>query len=632
VLESLSLLILFMGLRVQIIVCIKQVPSLEQMKFDPVTKRLVREGVPNNINTFDRRAITEAIKLKGQRGDEVVAVTMGPPQAADALREALMMGCDRAVHLLGREFAGADTLATARVLAAACRKLGFNLILCGKTATDAETAQVPPMLAELLDLPQIVAVNSLTISDDGRSLIAVRETDDGNETLASTLPAVISAGERLNRPIRVGPADAPNAEGKPIVVWGAAELGLEPARVGASGSPTWVETIYSIEPTRKHIMLDGADLTAIAGQLVARLREEGWGANEWKSKPHTHVRARDRKSPGPGSRAIWVVAETVGEVSTEPHVHTGQKLRDVTLELMGAGIGLANQVEGELAAIVMGYKPHEQINTLAAFGADKVYAADAPALRTYATEPYAKILCAAIQQYRPYAVLMGSTANGRDLAPRIAARLGLGLTGDAIGLEIDAEKRLVMLKPAFGGNIVAPILSRTTPALATIRPGMFSRPEPDQSRTTILMRLASYDLGSRTRVIKSETTTQEGIALDEAEIVIGVGAGIGGPENLPPIRAFAERINGHIAGTRKVVDAGWLPPQTQVGLTGRSITPRLYIALGIGGQFNHNVGIQRAGVIVAVNSNPDAAIFKQADYGVVADWRAFVDAMQTALR
>jgi electron transfer flavoprotein alpha subunit len=616
---------------VQIIVCIKQVPSLEHMKFDPETKRLVREGVPNNVNTFDRRAITEAIKLKGQWGGEVVVVTMGPPQAAEALREGLMMGCDRAVHVLGREFAGADTLATARVLAAACRKLGFDLILCGKTATDAETAQVPPMLAEFLDLPQVMAVTSLNISEDGRSLIALRETDEGNETLECALPAVISAGERLNSPIRVGPADAPGAEGKPIVVWAAADLGLNPAQVGASGSPTWVESIYSIEPQRKHIMLDGADLTAAVTQLAARLREEGWGAHEWKSKPHTHARAQDHKPPARGARAIWVVAEAVGKVSTEPHVHTGQALRDVTLELMGAGIGLAKQIDGELAAVIMGYKPHEQVNTLATYGADKVYVADAPALRAYATEPYTKILCAAIEQYRPYAVLMGSTSDGRDLAPRVAARLGLGLTGDAIGLEIDADGRLVMLKPAFGGNIVAPILSRTTPALATIRPGMFAQPEPDPSRNTILIRLASYDLGSRTRILNSETTTEEGLALDEAEIVVGVGAGIGGPENLPTVKAFADRIGGHIAGTRKVVDLGWLPPQTQVGLTGRAIAPRLYIALGIGGQFNHNVGIQRAGVIVAVNNNPDAGIFKQADYGVVADWRAFIDAMQEVI-
>ena len=615
----------------QIIVCIKQVPSLEHMKFDPETRRLVREGVPNSINTFDRRAITEAIKLKGQRGGEVIVLTMGPPQAAEALREGLMMGADRAVHLLSRDFAGGDTLATARVLAAACRKLGFDLIFCGKTATDAETAQVPPMLAELLDVPQLIAVNSLSLSDEGGVLTAVRETDEGTETLECPLPAVISAGERLNRPIRVGPADAANAEGKPTVVWAAADLGLEPAAVGAIGSPTWVETIYSIEPVRKHIMLDGADLKTTMRQLVAHLREEGWGAAEWKSKPRTHVRAQDRKPPSKDARAIWVVAETVGEVSTEPHEHTGQSLRDVTRELMGAGIRLANQIDGELSAVLMGYKPHEQVNALAALGADKVYVADAPALRAYSTEPYAKILCAAIEKYRPYAVLMGSTANGRDLAPRVAARLGLGLTGDAIGLEIDAANRLVMLKPAFGGNIVAPILSRTTPALVTVRPGMFSKPEPDPSRNTILIRLSSYDLGSRTRIVASETTTLEGLALDEAEIVVGVGAGIGGPENLPAIRAFADRIGGHVAATRKVVDSGWLPPQTQVGLTGRSIAPRLYIALGIGGQFNHNVGIQRAGVIVAVNNNPDAAIFKQADYGVVADWQAFIDTMQEVL-
>ncbi|MEP7200575.1 MAG: FAD-binding protein [Chloroflexota bacterium] len=611
----------------KIIVCIKQVPSLEHMKFDNESKRLIREGVPNSINTFDRRAITAAVNLRDQLGGEVVVVTMGPPQAREALTEALMMGCDRAVHLLGREFAGADTLATARTLAMACRKIGFDLILLGKVATDAETSQVPPMLAEFLDLPQIMSVTELRVADDGQTLTAVRETDEGFETLECALPAVLSAGERLNKPIRVGPADAPKAEGKPIDVWGAGELEADTSQFGLAGSPTWVEAIYSIEPQRKHIMLDGGDLQQVVRELMARLKDEGWGAHEWKSKPHVHLRASDRKPYQRGAKAIWVVAETVGEMSRKSHDHSGQTLRDVTLEMMGAGIQLANQMDGELAAVVIGFKPQEHVNTLAAHGADKVYVADAPALRQYNTDAYTKVLCDTIQQYQPFAVLFGSTANGRDLAPRVAARLGLGLTGDAIGVEIDAQGRLVMLKPAFGGNIVAPILSKTTPALATIRPGMLQCPEPDPTRNTIVMRLPPYDLTSRTRIVQQEIVTEEGIALDDAEIVVGVGAGIGGPENLPLVKAFADKIHGHIAATRKVVDLGWLPRWTQVGLTGRAIAPRLYFTLGIAGQFNHNVGIQRAGIIVAVNNNPDAPIFQQADYGIVADWRAFVEAM-----
>ena len=609
---------------VRIIVPIKQVPSLEHLKFDNQSRRLIREGVPNQLNTFDRRAVTEAVHLIAQHGGEVVALTMGPPQAKDALMECLMMGADRAVHLLGREFAGADTLATARTLAMACRRIGYDLILCGKTATDAETAQVPPMLAELLDLPQVMNVLSLRIGDDSARMTVTRETDEGTEMLECTLPALLSAGERLCKPIRVGPADAPKAEGKPYEVWSAADLDGDPSQFGLNGSPTWVEAIYSIEPQRKRIMLDG-DLQQATHALLDRLREEGYGRHEWKSKPHQHIRVCERIVPPRGAKSIWVVAETMGVVSPRNHDHSGQALRAVTLELMGAGLRLANPLEGELAAVVLSHKPNELVNTLAAYGADKVYTADSPLLARYTTEAYTHVLAEAIRQYRPFAVLFGATASGRDLAPRVAARLGLGLTGDAIGVDVDEQGRVVMLKPAFGGNIVAPILSRTTPALVTIRPGMMQPPEPDPARQTILMRLPVYPMPVRTRILSQDTITEEGVALDNAEIVIGVGTGVGGPENLPVVHALADKLHAHVAATRKVVDYGWMPPQTQVGLTGKAIAPRVYLMLGVSGQFNHMVGVQRSGVIVAVCDNPDAPVFKQCDYGIVADWRAFAE-------
>jgi electron transfer flavoprotein alpha subunit len=183
----------------------------------------------------------------------------------------------------------------------------------------------------------------------------------------------------------------------------------------------------------------------------------------------------------------------------------------------------------------------------------------------------------------------------------------------------------VMLKPAFGGNIIAPVLSKTSPALATIRPGMLSIPESESGRQAKTVPLAVRSIRPRTHFINENIVTEGGLELEQADIVVGVGTGIGGPQNVPVIEAFANRLGAHIAATRKLVDAGWLPPQYQVGLTGRSIAPRIYISLGVGGQFNHMVGIQRAGVIVAINNNPEAPIFKHSDYGIVADWREFVE-------
>jgi electron transfer flavoprotein alpha subunit len=234
---------------------------------------------------------------------------------------------------------------------------------------------------------------------------------------------------------------------------------------------------------------------------------------------------------------------------------------------------------------------------------------------------------------KPYAVLFAATADGRDLASRIAARLGLGLTGDAVDLEIDEGGRLVQLKPALGGNVVAPILSKTLPNLVTLRPGLLSPIEPDNSATATVESLAAPEFGEAD-INVLETHNEEdpgGIALAQAEVVLGAGMGIGGPENLPEVNALASRIGATVATTRNVVHAGWLPHQVQVGISGRAIAPRVYLAVGIRGVFDHTVGIQKAGVIIAVNSNRRHPIFKAADVGIVGDWKEYLPVLVEAL-
>jgi electron transfer flavoprotein alpha subunit len=611
---------------VKIIVCIKQVPYLDQLKFDPTAKRVIRDGVESEINPFDKRAITQAVELRKQFGGQVVVVTMGPPQAKDALIEALAMGADRAVHLLGREFAGADTLATARTLALACRAIGYELILCGRYSTDAETAQVPPMLAEFLDLPQVGGVTQLQVSQDGTQLTATRELDDGFEKLQCALPAVLSAAERLCKPIKVTPADLELARQKSIQVWGATDLSNDATEFGLAGSPTWVEEIDTIEHHRKHIIRKvNGDADAVAQQLLNDLVDEGL-FGEWKAHARARIRPKNRKESNDESiakkRVIWVLAEIIEH-----------RLRPVTLELLGRSIQLAEKLDGQVAAVLIGHNTDEHVKTLAAYGADEIYVSDSPPLATYSTDLYANILASAIRRYDPYAVLVPSTANGRDLAPRVAARLKVGLTGDCINLDIDGSGRLVQWKPAFGGNVVAPILTKTRPAMATVRPGMLQEAEPDFSRNATIIPLPVDQLGaSRTHLLETEINATVGVELDNAQVVVGVGMGIGGPENLAAVHELAEALGAAIVASRRAVDAGWLPRQVQVGLTGRSIAPQLYLALGIGGKFNHMVGVQRSGLIVAVNNNAAAEVFKQADYGIVGDWAQVVPSLVRALK
>ncbi len=607
-------------MKLKIICCIKQVPFIDQLQFDPKTRRVVREGQGGEINSFDRRAITGAVRLREQYGGEVVVVTMGPPQAKEALVEALAMGCDRAVHLLGAEFIGADTLATARALAAACRKLGFDLLLCGKYSTDAETAQVPPMLAELLGLTQVTAVTQLDFPEAGQNFVAVREADEGLETVQAYLPALLSVTERLIKPIKVAPEDLEPARSKPMEVWTAASLGLDPSELGLRGSPTWVSEIYSLKPDRKQVVRLAAAGLEQATEAVARdlLAEGLFGV--WKTTPRRPSIAS--WAGGAPDKAIWVVAEQVGG-----------RIRPVTFEMLGRAAELARLNGGELAAVLLGHALASLTQTLAAYGAGRVYLADAPELAAYAVEPYTAVLADAIRQHNPYAVLFPATDFGRDLAPRLAARLSLGLTGDCVGLEIDGQGRLVQLKPAYGGNILAPILTHTRPALATIRPGIFGSAQPDYDRSAVIEPLPVNSLPTpRVKRLGLELAPADGLRLENAEVVIGVGMGLGNAANLALVRPLADLLDAPICATRRVVDAGWLPRQEQVGLTGKTISPRLYIALGISGKFNHMVGVQRSGVVLAVNKDPNADIFKQCDYGLVGDVFEVLPALVEAMK
>jgi electron transfer flavoprotein alpha subunit len=368
-------------------------------------------------------------------------------------------------------------------------------------------------------------------------------------------------------------------------------------------------------------VLEG-DLGDVARRLVAALAERGLlGPAAMAKAPSPSAKPR---SSGDPARAVWVLAESLGG-----------KLRRVTFELLGKGAELADATGGALVAVVLGHGVRALAAELAAHGADRVLVCDDPLLVDYSTDAYAGVLATAIRERAPRSLLVPSTALGRDLAPRVAARLGLGLTGDAIDLSLDPSGRLVQWKPAFGGNIVAPILSRTRPEMATVRPGMFEPPAAEHGREAVVEEIRIAEPPAiRTLVTEHRALDEVARAalLDECERAIGVGRGIGAADKLALLAPLAAALGGApIAATRDVTDAGWLPRQHQVGLTGRAISPRLYVAIGIRGAFEHMVGVRRAGTIVAINKNPKAPIFSQADLGIVADWEAAVPLVTTEI-
>lgn len=605
------------------VVLVKQVPAVSELAFDAETRTLKRAGVRLEVSSFDVRALLRAVELRAEHGGEVVVMTMGPPAAREALVYCLALGADRGIHLVDRAFAGADTLATARAIARALAREGFDLVLCGRASVDAETAQVGPEVAELLDLPQVCCARTLSIDAAARTLTAERETDDGSETVTGALPALVTAGEDLAAEKFPRRADKETAKTKPIVELTAADLDADSALFGAAGSPTWVEGLETIAVDRRGRIVEG-DLDAAIATLVGELRARGLFAPVGAEAPLATVPAAIGVARGSVDAAIWVVAEILGGA-----------VRRVTLELLAKARRLADERGGTVAAVLLGQDVRRHGDLLARHGAERVLLADDARLATYATEPYAAVLTAAIATHRPAIVLLPSTYVGRDLAPRVAARLGLGLTGDCIDLSIDQAGRLVQWKPAFGGNVVAPILSRTSPAMATVRPGVLP---VGPARLGAIARLETLPLAelsaSRLRVVERrvDPSVARAAALDEADVAVGVGLGIGGPEALAQIEELAAVLGGApIAATRDVVDQGWLPRQHQVGITGRAIAPRFYFAIGIRGASEHMVGVRRAGTIVVIDRNPQAPIFAQADLGIVADWAEAVPRLTRAL-
>lgn len=604
------------------VVCIKQTPSSADVRLDEETKTLVREGVNLVISSLDRRALLEALRLRDEIGGTVSVITMGPPQAESALVECLALGADKAIHLTDRAFAGADTLATARALALALRKLEPDLVMCGMFSIDSETGQVPSEIAEFMNRPQVTSVRKIRPGDNPGTLWVEKETDEGYQNYEVTLPAVVSITELVIAGRRPAPEELEAAKGKPLETWSAADLGGDTSVFGAAGSPTWVAEIRSAHLERTGTIISPDDPKEAADRIAAYLMENGL----FKPRPQretTQARRPIPSSPDP-RRAVWVFAELLEG-----------RLRSVTHELLGTAQELADGLGGEVAVVLVGGPDvASRVPELGASGADTVYVAGDEGLKVYDTERYTSLLAATIQHYQPHVVLIPSTTNGRDLAPRVAARLQIGLTGDCVDLNLDGDGKVAQLKPAFGGNVLSPIYSRTTPVMATVRPGMLVARKPDTSVQANVVSLdPSWTGESRVRLL--ESVVEEGLGatkLDDADVVVAVGMGIGGPEGVPVVRELVDVLDGALASTLRVATAGWLPPQIQLGLTGKAVAPRFYFAVGLSGAANHIIGSRNAEHIVAINSDPEAPIFKSADFGVVGDWAQIVPALTLALQ
>ena len=321
---------------------------------------------------------------------------------------------------------------------------------------------------------------------------------------------------------------------------------------------------------------------------------------------------------------VWVFAE-----------QREGKLMNVSVELLGEGRKLAVDVGCKLCAILCGDNIDDLVDELFEYGADKVYYANAPELKTYNTDAYNKAIYQAILKYKPEIVLLGATHIGRDLGPCLAVQCGTGLTADCTKLDIDPEdKKLMQTRPAFGGNLMATILCPNhRPQMSTVRPGVMQKPERIAGKTGERIDLAvSFKEGElRMNVLEVVKAMKEMVSLTDAEIIVSGGAGLGGPDGFKVIKQLADALGGVVGSSRAAVDAGWIDHSHQVGQTGTTVKPKLYVACGISGAIQHLAGMQTSDFIVAINKNENAPIFEVADYGIVGDLYKVIPAIIEAL-
>ncbi len=621
-----------------IVLCVKQVPDATDIRFDPITNNLIREGIPSIVNPHDMHAIETAIQLKEKYGAYVTAVSMGPMQAQEALKEAIAMGADEAVLITDRDMAGADTLATSYTLWKGIMKVAekrpFDLILHGKVAIDGETGQVPPGVAVRFGIPIVTHVTSIEDLDPEKRTITVkRRFEDGVEVIRSSMPVALTIHEDMNEPRKATIDGILRARRTVLQTWDRNALDADPALLGLKGSPTIVMKIFAPPGRKQGELFDGTqDPGAAAQWLVDRLVQiaalggtptqipvqvaatpdppKGGAAPSGLSQAQAKLLEKGKGAEGFGE--VWVYVEQIYGRAPK-----------VSWELLGEGKRLAGIYGTKLAAIVVGHNVDHLIDESFAYGADKVYVADHPLLEHYRTQPYAEAVAELSKRYKPEAILVGGTWRGRDMAGAAATILETGLIADCTALDVDLKTGTFLgTRPDYGGNLMSTIICpKRRPTMATVRPRVMKALPPDRSLKGDVIRENFEPNPARinTELVEWTPIEKVGVKLDEADIIVAGGKGLGSARNFALIERLAHALGGNVGASRAAVTAGWIGYERQVGQTGSTVRPRLYFAIGISGAIQHIVGIMNADIIVAVNKDPDATIFKMADFGIVGD-------------
>ncbi|MHB8191090.1 MAG: FAD-binding protein [Ferrimicrobium sp.] len=571
----------------KILVTVKQVPASDAVFLDD-NGRLVRDGVDLQMNAHCRRALAKGVELARVHKGTCTVVSLGPPSAQLILRESLAFGADEAVLLTDSAFAGSDTLATSRALADFVGREGpFDLILVGKTSLDSGTGQVGPQLAELLDLPFAGAVRVLDLEIGAVRASLKCELDDGTRMTTVTLPAVMAVAERLCSPAKIDPSSRDAISVDRIRQLVAVDL---PGNhiFGSAGSPTQV--IHS-KPVKQHRHRAHWEM-GLSEQIEAAIK-----LMTVEGVPHTDPPPPLRTQDLSSAPTIIVLCDP-----GQPHL---------TRELLSGASQLLDSRPGQVA--IADFSSFDSA-TLCSWGADSIVRLVGSTVEEEVSATLTPWIAATV----PVAVLAPATSWGREVAARISARLGLGLIADVAILE-RRDNRVVAWKPTGGGDQLVAIVSSSPVTVITLNPGAIIPPQPrtitdhpSPQRLAIVQR-------SRIQHYDSDLV-DDSVALATASLVVGIGAGVL-REDHHLIESIADQLHAPIVATRKVTDQGTVPHSRQVGITGRYLSPDLYLAIGLRGTFNHMVGVHGARFILAVNTDRHAPIIQASDATIIGDWK-----------
>ncbi len=626
-----------------IISLIKQVPLPSEMRMgdDGLMDRTKAKSI---INIDCQFGLEAGLQLKKKYPDaRMIACSMGPVSFENALKTAISMGYDEAYLLSDRKLGGSDTYATGLSLSTMLRQMGFSkdskepfVIVAGRQTSDGDTAHVPSQVAESLGIPQATFVERIEANDDG-TITARRIIEGGYQMLKLRMPCVISftpTGIKPRKPSLLGAIKANHSK---VTVKSVDDIGMsEEAQklIGINGSPTIVAGIENIESDRPPVvMASGQNQDQLVDSLIENIKKGGntLVKKEVKEKKEVDTTGFEAVDLRGDNKGILTWAEVVGDKIARP-----------SIELLTPARHLADQLGGDtqITTVLIGKNVRPLAQTLFEHGADRVVVVENDKLEEYLILPFAEIITQIIQKQKPEIALFAATTAGRELAPRIGMKTGSGVTADCTGLEIGdyidkKNKRIVRpilhsRRPTYGESKLATILGFVYPQISTARAGTFAVPQRVEGRKGEISEFVP-ELSENTFSTQIlDTVRGEGglASLFEADIIVAGGRGTVGDE-LKLVKELAEALKAQglkaeWACSRVVVDEGYAEYARQIGQTGKTVRPKVYVAIGISGAIQHIAGIKESGKIIAIDQNPKASIFRYADFGLCGMYQDIV--------